>query len=216
MARETMHERFDDVQRRLQRVEALVETVQRTADPSVRAATQELVEAILDLHGAGLDRMLEIVNGVADDGGRDDRSLHPRRARRQPAAAPRTAPGGLRHAGAQGGRARSGRRCNRRAAPIELLSIEEGVVRLRLSRSGHGCSGSTALQQTIRAAFYEAAPDLQRLEIDEVTEPAPVAVVPLSSLRRKLDRHRSHRRREGQGHGEPGRETHAYTRRSQG
>jgi Fe-S cluster biogenesis protein NfuA len=67
---------------------------------------------------------------------------------------------------------------------IELLRIEAGVVSLRLTRSGRGCSGSTALQQTIRSAFYEAAPDLERLEIDEVSEPAPVAVVPLSSLRR--------------------------------
>lgn len=67
---------------------------------------------------------------------------------------------------------------------IQLLSIDEGVVRVRLLRSGHGCSGSTALQQTIRSVFYEAAPDLQTLEIDEVSEPAPIAVVPLSSLRR--------------------------------
>ncbi|MBA2304538.1 MAG: NifU family protein [Acidobacteria bacterium] len=174
---------LDDVQRRLQRVEALVETVQRTADPSVRAATQELVEAILDLHGAGLDRMLEIVSGVADNGAammdrftRDEliasvlllHGLHPvdfdTRVDKaiESLGAPLQAQGGA----------------------IELLSIEEGVVRLRLSRSGRGCSGSTALQQTIRGAFYEAAPDLQRLDIDEVTEPAPVAVVPLSSLRR--------------------------------
>jgi hypothetical protein len=58
------------------------------------------------------------------------------------------------------------------------------VVRLRLSRNGHGCSGSTALQRTIRDMFYQAAPDLQGLEIDEVSIPAAVTLVPLSSLRR--------------------------------
>ena len=69
---------LNDVQQRLQRVDALVDAVQRTADPSVRAATQELVEAILDLHGAGLDRILEIVSGAAEGGTGDARSLQPR------------------------------------------------------------------------------------------------------------------------------------------
>ena len=160
--READRERdLEDVQRRLQRVEALVETVQRTADPSVRAATQELVEAILDLHGAGLDRILEIVTGVADNGAamldrfsRDElvasllllHGLHPVDFETRVRQAVETLGPSLR---AQGG-------------AVELLGIEEGVVRVRLSRSGHGCSGSTALQQTIRSAFYEAAPDLQR------------------------------------------------------
>ena len=174
---------LDDVQRRLKRVEALVETVQRSADPSVRAATQELIEAILDLHGAGLDRILEIVTGVAQNGDatldrfcRDElvasllmlHGLHPVDFDTRVRKAVATLEPALR---SQGG-------------SIELLSIEDGVVRLRLTRNGHGCSGAAALQQTIRSAFYESAPDLQRLEIDEVSEPAPVAVVPLSSLRR--------------------------------
>ena len=175
---------LDDVRRRLQRVEALVETVQRTADPSVRAATQELVEAILDLHGAGLDRILEIVTGVADNGAamldrfsRDElvasllllHGLHPVDFDTRVHKAIETLVPAL---------ALAGRRHRTAAASRKAWSA------LRLTRNGHGCSGSTALQQTIRSAFYEAAPDLERLEIDEVSEPAPVAVVPLSSLRR--------------------------------
>ena len=132
---------LDDVQRRLQRVEALVETVQRTADPSVRAATQELIETILDLHGAGLDRILEIVTGVADNGeamldrfSRDElvasllmlHGLHPVDFETRVRKAVETLRPALR---SQGG-------------SVELLSIEEGVVRVRLTRSGHGCSGS--------------------------------------------------------------------------
>ncbi len=174
---------LEDVQQRLQRVEALVGTVQRTADPSVRAAAQELVEAILELHGAGLDRIMEIVTGVAGDGAalvdrfsRDElvasllllHGLHPVDLEtRIQQALERLGPA-LR---SQGG-------------SVELLDAAGGVVRLRLSRSERGCSGSTALHQTIRAAFYEAAPDLQGLEIDEIFDPAPIAVVPLASLRR--------------------------------
>jgi Fe-S cluster biogenesis protein NfuA len=174
---------LDDVRRRLHRVEALVETVQRVADPSVRAATQELVEAVLDLHGAGLDRILEIVTGAADNGpamldrfSRDElvasllllHGLHPVDLDTRVRKAIETLVPTLR---SQGG-------------ALELIRIEEGVVTVRLTRNGHGCSGSTALQQTIRSAFYEAAPDLERLEIDEVSSPVTVALVPLSSLRR--------------------------------
>ena len=174
---------LDDVRQRLQRVEVLIDTVQRTADPSVRAAIQELVEAILDLHGAGLDRMLEIVTGVADNGTamldrftRDElvasvlllHGLHPVDFDARVHQAVETLGPALQ---SQGG-------------SVELLRIDEGVVSVRLTRSARGCSGSAALQQTIRGAFYEVVPDLHRLDIEEVTEPAPVAVVSLSSLRR--------------------------------
>jgi Fe-S cluster biogenesis protein NfuA len=174
---------LEEVQRRLQRVETLVGAVQRAADPSVRAATQELVEAILDMHGAGIERMLDIVTaapdggpGVLDQLRRDElvasllllHGLHPVDFATRVSQAVDALAVPLR---SQGG-------------ALELLGIDDGVVRVRLSRSGHGCSGSTALQQTVRAKFYEAAPDLQRLDIDEVSEPLPLAVVPLSSLRR--------------------------------
>ena len=173
---------LEDVQRRLQRVESLIAAVQRTGDPSVRAATQELVEAILELHGAGLDRILGIVTGPPEGNvALMDRlqcdelvssllllhGLHPvpfeQRVARAVAALARPLQ-------SQGG-------------AIELLSVDDGVVRLRVVRSGHGCAGSTALQQSIRAAFYEAAPDVRELEIDEVSA-GPSAVIPLSSLRR--------------------------------
>ena len=133
-------------------------------NPSVRAAAQELVEAILELHGAGLDRILEIVTGVADNGAamldrfsRDElvssvlmlHGLHPVAFEtRVHQAIDKLAP----VLQSQGG-------------SIELLAIDDGTVSVRLSRSGHGCSGSTALQQTIRSAFYEAVPDLDSLEI---------------------------------------------------
>lgn len=182
---------LEDVQRRLQRVEALVEAVQRAADPSVRAAAQELVEAILDLHGAGLERMLAIIGGAAvGDAAMLDRlrrdelvasllvlhGLHPVPFETRVREAVRTLGPALQ---AQGG-------------AIELISVDEGTVRLRLSRSGGGCSGSTALRETIRSAFYAAAPDLLALDIDEVSEPTPVAVVPLSSLRGVPAAGRSH------------------------
>ena len=44
---------------------------------------------------------------------------------------------------------------------VELLSLEDGVARLRLEGSCQGCPASAAtLEQAIRQALEEAAPDL--------------------------------------------------------
>src|SRR5262245_40748649 len=64
--------------KRLGRIEALLHEVERYADPAAREHTRELVQAVLGLHGDGLERILETVaegeSGLAtiDALGRDD------------------------------------------------------------------------------------------------------------------------------------------------
>ena len=50
---------------------------------------------------------------------------------------------------------------------VELLSIQEGAVRLRLHANGHGC-GSTpeALREIVENAVYQAVPDVADLFIE--------------------------------------------------
>jgi Fe-S cluster biogenesis protein NfuA len=48
---------------------------------------------------------------------------------------------------------------------VELLAVEEGIARLRLTGSGQGC-GSTAALETIEQAVQEAAPELSGLEVE--------------------------------------------------
>ncbi|MBX7221047.1 MAG: hypothetical protein K1Y36_13955, partial [Blastocatellia bacterium] len=50
-----------DFQRRLQRIEVLVNAVETASDPRIRAAMLELMQTLLELHGTALERMLEIV-----------------------------------------------------------------------------------------------------------------------------------------------------------
>ena len=45
-----------DLRGRLRRIETLLGEIERFTDPSARAHTRELVEAILSLHGDGLER----------------------------------------------------------------------------------------------------------------------------------------------------------------
>ena len=54
---------------------------------------------------------------------------------------------------------------------VELLGINEGVVRLRLHGSCKGCPSSAAtLKLAIEAAIYEAAPDVASIEAEGALE----------------------------------------------
>ena len=50
-----------DFQQRVQRIGALVQEIESIADPAVRASTTQLVQLIMEFHGTGLDRALEIL-----------------------------------------------------------------------------------------------------------------------------------------------------------
>ena len=64
--------RQSEFERRIEAIDELVQRLETAADPATRAAAQELVRALMELHGAALERMLAIVrrNGEA---GRHDR-----------------------------------------------------------------------------------------------------------------------------------------------
>ncbi|HTU89320.1 MAG TPA: NifU family protein, partial [Gemmataceae bacterium] len=61
-----------EFQARLQRLEALLNEVERWTDPASQKHLREIVQAILDLHRAGLERMLDrldatVLNACAGD-----------------------------------------------------------------------------------------------------------------------------------------------------
>ena len=52
---------------------------------------------------------------------------------------------------------------------VELVGVEEGVARLRLQGSCNGCPSSAAtLENALKEAIEEAAPDLLGLEVEGV------------------------------------------------
>jgi Fe-S cluster biogenesis protein NfuA len=161
-----------DFRVKVQRIGELVAELENIADPESRAGAKALVQLLLDLHAAGLERALEIVaeNGEAgqsiiDDLGRDHLvssllvlyGLHPvdfegRVTQAVEKVQPRVRKGG---------------------GELELLGMEGGTVRLQIQVTGHAC-GSTAksLKTMVEDALYEAAPDMNRLLIAGLDEPA--------------------------------------------
>ena len=63
-----------DFREDMQRIGGLVQEMEAIADPAVRAATQGLVQSLMDLHGAALEKALDI---VADAGEQRADSLRP-------------------------------------------------------------------------------------------------------------------------------------------
>jgi Fe-S cluster biogenesis protein NfuA len=57
---------------------------------------------------------------------------------------------------------------------VELLSIDDGVVRLRMQGNCDGCPSSAAtLKFTIEQAIYAAAPDVAAIEVEGIESPPP-------------------------------------------
>ena len=54
-----------DFREDMQRIGGLVQEIDAIADPAVRAATKGLVQSLMDLHGAALEKALDIEIGRA-------------------------------------------------------------------------------------------------------------------------------------------------------
>jgi Fe-S cluster biogenesis protein NfuA len=149
------------------RVEELLEELDGVADAEARATATALVQALLDLYGEGLARLVGHV-AERDDGSlaqalADDElvapllmlhGLHPVPLdRRVNGALDEVRPYLESHGGG-----------------VELLAIEEGTVRLALQGSCSGCpSSAVTLKHAVEEAIHKAAPDVMAI----VAEDAP-------------------------------------------
>lgn len=162
----------------MQQVEGLVRKIESLPDAAARASALELVQALMDFHGAGLDRLMEIVAGageagyaIFDDFARDDLvssllllyGLHPVPLEtRVMQALDKVRP----YLDSHGGN-------------VELLGITDEVVHLRLQGSCKSCpSSSMTLKLAIEEAILAAAPDVRAIEAEGVVQPpAPTGFV---------------------------------------
>lgn len=173
------------LQQQLQRMESLIQAIEAIDDPAAQAIAREAIQTLMDLHGAGLERMLAIAAETAEAGealiarfARDQLvggllllyGLHPLDLETRVTQALETVRPYLRSHGGN----------------VELLGISEGVVRLRLQGSCHGCpSSAMTLKLAIEEAIYAAAPDIVALEVEGLVErpPAPPTnIIPLEPV----------------------------------
>jgi Fe-S cluster biogenesis protein NfuA len=172
-----------DFRSKVQRVGELVGELENITDPELRVSTKSLVQLLLDLHSVGLERVMEIVASGGESGQRTIEELG-----RDPLVSSLLVLYGLHPLDLESRIAQAVERLKPRVrkggGELELLSIENGTVRLRLRTDGHTC-GSTAktLKAMVEDALYEAAPDLSHLLIDGLDdETGSVGFVSLSKL----------------------------------
>ncbi len=157
----------------LERLREHSDRVEAIEDPAARAAAQELVATVLEMHGAGLAKIGEVLDeaGAAGEEAKlkllDDgvvasllliHDLYPvSLEERVKEALEEVRPYMDSHGG-----------------DVELVGVEEGVVRLRLAGSCDGCPASAStLELAIKEALEKAAPDIAGLEVEGLSEPPP-------------------------------------------
>jgi Fe-S cluster biogenesis protein NfuA/nitrite reductase/ring-hydroxylating ferredoxin subunit len=150
----------------VERVQELQAALESAGASATRDLAEELVAAVVQMYGVGLERIVEAIQGAGEGGERiavqltDDplvamllliHDLHPVPLRdRVQGALDSVRPYMESHGG-----------------NVELLSLEHGIARIHLRGSCSDCSASSVtLELAIKQALEEAAPDLEGLEVE--------------------------------------------------
>lgn len=164
-----------------ERIEALL-SASSAGGVVARERAEELVRLVTDLYGAGLEQMMEILH----DAGRLDETvlrrlaaddlvsglllvhgLHPYGVEQRVEEALESVRPYL---GSHGG-------------DVELVEVSDGTVRLRLLGSCDGCpSSSVTLKLAVEGAIETAAPEIETIEVEETSQEAGPALIPVGSL----------------------------------
>ncbi len=166
------------------RVERLVQRATGFADTEARTTALDLLRSVMDLHGAAVSRIVELLD--ATEAGRASLArlgadplicgvlvlygVHPMPLEERLARAlENLAPQLRKHSGS-----------------AELIDVSEGVVRVNLQSSGHGCGNSPdALRTMLEQAILEAAPEVVEVAVEGAASSATQAAsgfVPLNLI----------------------------------
>jgi hypothetical protein len=171
-----------EFQQKVRQLGALVGELDQMPGGGSKVAARELVQHLMDVHGTGLERIMELVFESGPEGesmigrlGQDPivrnllllYSLHPQDIETRVSKALETVASRLR----------------RFDSKVELISLHDGVVEVRLRTSGHvHGSGAKNLRSIVEEGIYEFAPDLTSLTILGLEDEKTSGFVTLDSL----------------------------------
>jgi Fe-S cluster biogenesis protein NfuA len=155
-----------------ERVQKLAAKLENAGDPEIRAAALDLVQSVIELHGAALDRMMESLSRTPqgkealDKALADDlvasmlllHGLHPDDIQtRVLRGIEKVRPYLQSHGG-----------------DVELAGVRDGIVRLVLHGSCGSCpSSSLTLKSAVEEALFEAAPDIVEIVAENASASHP-------------------------------------------
>jgi Fe-S cluster biogenesis protein NfuA len=177
-----------EVRRRIEHLETLINDLERLPDSAGREQARELVQTLLEFHGAAVAKLLERIAALGEPGNALINSfagdelisnllllygLHPLNLEtRVKEALDQVRPYLRSHHG-----------------DVDLLGVADGIVSLRLQGSCHGCPSSTlTLKNAIEEAIYALAPDVTAIVVEgAVDSPANAGfALPIVTLEPRL------------------------------
>lgn len=171
-----------EFQQKIRQLGSLVGDLDQIPGAGSKVAARELVQLLMDIHGTGLERIMELIFESGPQGeamiarlGQDPivrnllllYSLHPEDLETRVLKSIET----------------MGSRLRKLDSKVELISLRDGVVQLQLRTSAHA-HGSHAknLRSIIEESVYEFAPDLVSLTILGLEDEGTSGFVTLDSL----------------------------------
>jgi Fe-S cluster biogenesis protein NfuA len=163
--------------RRSDRIEELVSRIENASDPAIRAVAQELLQAVIELHGITLERILDTVASLPSGEtvlaqiAEDDlvssvlslHGIHPVTVASRVASAIEEAKPYLRSHGGD----------------VELAAVEGDTVHVRLQGTCGSCSSSAeTMKGHVEQAVFDAAPEI----VSVIVDPLPPQDISSSQL----------------------------------
>ena len=158
-----------------QKVNQLVDRVSALPDETARSTALELLQSIMDLQGAVMSRMIELLSEHGQAGttslaklGSDPLicgqlvlyGIHPvSMADRVTRAIEKLRP-----------------QLHKQGASVDVLGVSEGSVRVKIQTGGNGHGSSEKLKDAVQQAILEAAPEVVQIVTEGVTSPGFIPV----------------------------------------
>jgi NifU-like domain len=164
-----------DVDGAVARIETLLDEFGDRLDPRARQKAEELVQSLMEVYGAGLARILELIR---ESGGAAQPLLE--RMMDDKLVASLLLIHGLHVVDSRTRIREALSRVGRRLAPeaIEFLDVTDGVAHVRINNGSNGC-GSTAgqLAELVERTVREAAPEIEQVDIEEAARSSPLVQI---------------------------------------
>jgi Fe-S cluster biogenesis protein NfuA len=171
-----------EFQQKIRQLGTLVGELDQMPDGGPKVAARELVQLLMEVHGTGLERIMEIVFEAGSPGeaiiarfGHDPitrnllllYSLHPDDLETRVLKALDNV----------------GPRLRKLDCEVKLVRIQDGAIQLQLLTSGHACGSTTSsLKSMVEESVYDYAPDLTSLAIVGPDDGPSSGFVPLQNL----------------------------------
>jgi len=161
-------------------IEKVVQRATGLPDDDARNTALELLQSTMDLHGAVLSRIVEVLS--ESEAGRGSLT----KLGNDPLVCGLMVLYGVHPVGLEQRVARAIEKVrpqlHKKGAAVELISVADAVVRVNIQISGHGCGSSPdALKSSVEQAVLEVAPEIVEIIAEGVPSVAS-AFVPLNSI----------------------------------